>query len=38
LAEGTAVADLLNPDRVILGSISGSNIDKLFNLYSYVPK
>jgi UDPglucose 6-dehydrogenase len=36
LAEGTAVADLIKPDRVILGSQKGANIDKLTNLFKYV--
>ncbi len=36
LAEGTAVADLIKPDRVILGSQKGANIEKLTNLFKYV--
>jgi UDPglucose 6-dehydrogenase len=36
LAEGTAVDDLIKPDRVILGSKKGSNIQKLSKLFSYV--
>lgn len=36
LAEGTAVSDLITPDRVIMGSRKGSNIDKLSNLFKYV--
>jgi len=38
LAEGTAVNDLLKPDRVVIGSKPGQNIDNLVNLYSYVDK
>jgi|688.fasta_scaffold845187_2 UDPglucose 6-dehydrogenase len=33
LAEGTAVNDLIKPDRVILGSQNEANIDKLTNLF-----
>ena len=36
LAEATAVNDLIKPDRVILGSQKGANIDKLTNLFKYV--
>lgn len=36
LAEGTAVKDLLKPDRVIIGSRQGDNIDNLVGLYGYV--
>lgn len=36
MAEGTAVFDLIKPDRVILGSQKGSNIEKLTNLFRYV--
>lgn len=37
LAEGTAINDLKNPDRVVLGShLPGSNIDALSKLYTYV--
>lgn len=36
LAEGTAVEDLLKPDRVVLGSLEKKDISKLSNLYSYV--
>jgi UDPglucose 6-dehydrogenase len=35
LAEGTAVNDLLKPDRVIIGSRKGSNIEKLSNLFKF---
>lgn len=28
--------DLLKPDRVVIGSKPGQNIDYLVNLYSYV--
>jgi UDPglucose 6-dehydrogenase len=38
LAEGTAVKDLMKPDRVIIGSRAGNNISNLVNLYGYVPK
>lgn len=33
LAEGTAVQDLLNPDRVLIGGESESAIDSLANIY-----
>lgn len=36
LAEGTAVKDLMQPDRVVVGSRPGDNIDNLLRLYSYV--
>lgn len=36
LAEGTAVADLMKPDRVILGSKKDANIEKLTNLFKFV--
>lgn len=36
LAEGTAVNDLLKPDRVILGSQKGSNINRLTHLFKFV--
>lgn len=38
MAEGTAVYDLMDPDRVVLGHKEGENIDKLVGLYHYVPK
>lgn len=38
LAEGTAVKDLMKPDRVILGSSEDRNISKLSALYEYVGK
>lgn len=38
LAEGTAVNDLMKPDRVILGSMENTDISKLSNLYEYVGK
>ena len=36
LAEGTAVNDLINPDRVILGSKKNVNIEKLIQLFKFV--
>jgi UDPglucose 6-dehydrogenase len=33
LAEGTAIQDLLNPDRVLIGGESAEAIDKLANIY-----
>lgn len=36
MAEGTAVRDLLSPDRVVIGSKAGQNIENLVNLYTYV--
>ena len=36
LAEGTAVRDLMKPDRVIIGSRAGDTIANLVNLYGYV--
>lgn len=36
LAEGTAVKDLMKPDRVILGSMENKDITRLANLYKYV--
>jgi UDPglucose 6-dehydrogenase len=39
LAEGTAIQDLLNPDRVLIGGESESAIDSLANVYgSWVPE
>lgn len=38
LAEGTAVFDLMDPDRVVIGHKAEENIDKLVSLYHYVPK
>ncbi|WP_067149379.1 nucleotide sugar dehydrogenase [Pseudotamlana agarivorans] len=39
LAEGTAVQDLLNPDRVLIGGESDEAIDSLANIYgSWVPE
>lgn len=39
LAEGTAIQDLLNPDRVLIGGASESAIDSLANIYgSWVPQ
>lgn len=39
LAEGTAIQDLLNPDRVLIGGESESAIDSLANVYgSWVPQ
>ncbi|MBU2951153.1 nucleotide sugar dehydrogenase [Tamlana agarivorans] len=39
LAEGTAVQDLLNPDRVLIGGDSEEAIDRLANIYgSWVPQ
>ncbi len=39
LAEGTAVEDLLNPDRVLIGGESADAIDSLANIYgTWVPK
>ncbi|KAB1071282.1 nucleotide sugar dehydrogenase [Tamlana haliotis] len=39
LAEGTAVQDLLNPDRVLIGGDSEEAIDGLANIYgSWVPQ
>lgn len=34
LAEGTAVADLLNPDRVLIGGESAESIQKLVDVYA----
>ena len=39
LAEGTAVQDLLHPDRVLIGGESDEAIDALANIYgSWVPQ
>ncbi|MDP5081732.1 MAG: nucleotide sugar dehydrogenase [Winogradskyella sp.] len=39
LAEGTAIEDLLNPDRVLIGGESESAIESLANIYgSWVPQ
>ena len=39
LAEGTAIEDLLNPDRVLIGGESGDAIESLANVYgSWVPQ
>lgn len=39
LAEGTAIQDLLNPDRVLIGGESEAAIDSLANIYgSWVPQ
>jgi UDPglucose 6-dehydrogenase len=39
LAEGTAVADLLNPDRVLIGGESASAIETLATVYSrWIPR
>lgn len=38
MAEGTAVRDLMKPDRVIIGSRAGDEIANLVNLYGFVPK
>jgi UDPglucose 6-dehydrogenase len=39
LAEGTAVEDLLNPDRVLIGGESNSAIDSLASIYAkWVPR
>ncbi len=39
LAEGTAVADLLNPDRVLIGGESKAAVDELAAIYSrWIPK
>jgi len=39
LAEGTAIQDLLNPDRVLIGGESESAIENLANIYgSWVPQ
>lgn len=36
LAEGTAIADIMNPDRVVLGSFKKeADISNLINLYKY---
>lgn len=35
MAEGTAVNDLMKPDRVILGSMDHKDISQLANLYKY---
>ncbi len=38
LAEGTAVRDLMTPDRVILGCAEDRDISKLSTLYEYAGK
>ncbi len=39
LAEGTAIQDLLNPDRVLIGGESNTAIESLANIYgSWVPQ
>jgi len=38
LAEGTAVSDLMKPDRIILGNQTGLDISKLSSLYEYAGK
>lgn len=38
LAEGTAVNDLMKPDRVILGAAEDRDISRLSTLYEYVGK
>ncbi|MGV6831738.1 MAG: nucleotide sugar dehydrogenase [bacterium] len=39
LAEGTAIDDLMNPDRVLIGGSSNDAIDSLANIYgSWVPE
>lgn len=38
LAEGSAINDLMFPDRVILGEREGDNIENLVELYHYVDK
>ncbi len=38
LAEGTAVRDLMKPDRVVIGHRESENIDRLVGLYHYVPR
>jgi UDPglucose 6-dehydrogenase len=38
LAEGTAVKDLMKPDRVVIGHRPEQQIDRLIDLYHYVPK
>lgn len=38
LAEGRAVIDLMDPDRVVIGHRKEENVDKLVGLYHYVPK
>ena len=38
LAEGRAVIDLMDPDRVVIGHRKEDNVDKLVGLYHYVPK
>lgn len=35
LAEGSAINDLMKPDRVVLGVPEGSDVSKLRKLYDY---
>lgn len=36
LAEGTAIRDLMKPDRVVIGSKEGDDVSRLVNLYGFV--
>lgn len=38
LAQGTAVYNLLDPDRVVIGHKPEENIDELTQLYHYIPQ
>ena len=35
LAEGTAINDLMKPDRVVLGTREGDDVSNLIQLYNY---